>query len=109
KAGTHWSAWELVEGWIPAFAGTTVLLPTLLSREGSGEIVEKGREAFIGVFGDLALGADCLEQLGVFRAQLSQHQLLEPRHVGDIDAIEIAAGAGEDHHHLLLDRHRREL
>ena len=35
-----------------------------------------------------------LEQLG-----------LEAAHVGDGDVVEVAAGAGVDRHHLLLDRH----
>ena len=41
-------------------------------------------------------GAEPLEQLG-----------LEPPDVVDRDVVEVAAGAGEDRHHLLLDRHRR--
>src|SRR5437764_12193363 len=57
------------------------------SGEGPGERVDRGGEALLGGFGDLALRADRLEQLGPLGAQLAQHLLLEPPHITDIHPI----------------------
>ena len=46
---------------------------------------------------------------GMLGAHVAQQLGLEAAHGGDLDRIEIAVNAGIDHHHLLLDLHRREL
>ena len=52
---------------------------------------------------------DLAQDAGVLLAQQAQQLLLELLHGRDRDRIEIAARAGEDHRHLLLDLERREL
>src|SRR5215467_2467873 len=79
------------------------------SDEGLGEVVEETLELLLGGAGDLALLADRLQDLGLARLDLRQQRLLETADVGNLDLVEIAAGAREDRDHLLLDSHRREL
>src|SRR5271166_6843092 len=79
------------------------------STEALREAVEKPAQLLLGVRLDLQIGADRLLKRRLARLHLRQQLRLERAHAADFDPVEIAADAGEDRHHLLLDGHRLEL
>src|SRR3546814_11458262 len=79
------------------------------SGEGLGEGIHEVLQLALGVVGERLLGADRLEDARRLRLDLRQQLLLEPADLGDCDPVQVAAHAGEDRDHLLLDRHRAEL
>src|SRR5579884_2606301 len=62
--------------------------------------------AELGLLGQRAGRADLLQDLRGVDPQELQHLGLEAAHLGHRDVVHVAVGAGVDHHHLLLDRHR---
>ena len=57
--------------------------------------------------GSLPEVADALEEVGVVGPEVGPHLGLVALHLGDRHVVDVALGAGEDHQHLLLHRHRR--
>src|SRR5208337_4530933 len=76
------------------------------SRERLDETVEEGGQLLISVRLDLEIGADRFQNRRLARPELGQQLRFEGADAADLNLVEIAAHAGEDRRHLLLDRHR---